>query len=119
MSDLPIRRMPPITQRVDHRVLEVCAAPPSNEIIRLSAPALPFQERRDGLSKPLLHIDDGAVLVEGEDFYLPPQDIKRLNHTLLHASEASIVLRITYAIGCFQLLRIWGHPAIPTRFRLL
>src|SRR6516162_5404106 len=87
MSDLPVWRMPAFTQRVDHRVLEVCAAPPSNEIIRLSVPALPFQERRDDLSKPLLHIDDGAVLVEGEDFYLPPQDIKRLNHILLHACE--------------------------------
>src|SRR6516162_8839969 len=87
MSDLPIRRMPAIAQRVDHRVFEVCASPPGNEIIRLSVPALPFQERCDGLSKPLLHIDDGTVLVEGEDFYLPPQDIKRLNHILLHACE--------------------------------
>src|SRR5215813_10444100 len=88
MSDLPVRRMPAITQRVDHRVLEVCASPPGNEVIRLSVPALPLQERRDGLSKPMLHIDDGAVLVEGEDFYLAPQDIKRLNHILLHSPES-------------------------------
>src|SRR5262249_62412229 len=88
MSDLPVRRMPAIAQRVDVRVLEVCASPPGNEIIRLSVPALPFQERRDGLSKPLLHIDDGAVLVEGEDFYLAPQDINCLNHILLHSPES-------------------------------
>ena len=80
LSDLPVRRMPAIAQRVDHRVLEVCAAPPGNEIIGFSIPAFPFQERRDGLSKPLLHIDDGAVLVEGEDFYFTPQDI-------IHACE--------------------------------
>ena len=55
---------------------------------------------------PLLHIDDGAVLVESEDFYLAPQDIKRLNHILLHACEASIVSRIACTIGCFQLSRI-------------
>src|SRR5215471_5416420 len=98
MSDLPVRRMPAIAQRVDHRVLEVRATPPGNEIIRLSVPTLPLQERRDGFSKPLLHIDDGAVLVEGEDFYLAPQNIKRMNHILLHACEAPIMLRIAYAI---------------------
>ena len=80
MSDLSVRRMPAIAQRVDYRVLKVCASPPGNEIIRLSVPALPLQERRDGLSKPLLHIDDGAVLVESEGFYLAPQDI-------IHACE--------------------------------
>ena len=37
---------------------------------------------------PLLHIDDGAVLVESEDCYLAPQDIKLLNHILLHFPES-------------------------------
>jgi hypothetical protein len=49
-------------------------------------------------------------LVEGEGFYLPPQEIKRLNHILLHTCEASLVLRIAYAIGYFQLTRIWSGP---------
>src|SRR6266511_3123275 len=44
LSDLPIGRMPAIAQRVDHRVLEVRAAPPGDEAIRLAVPTLALEE---------------------------------------------------------------------------
>jgi len=56
--------MPAIAQRVDHRVLEMRAAPPGDEAMRLAVPAIALEERRDRLGQSLLHIDDGAVLVE-------------------------------------------------------
>src|SRR5205807_979632 len=37
LSDLPIGRVPAIAQRVDHRVLEVGAAPPGDEAVRPAA----------------------------------------------------------------------------------
>src|SRR5262249_61797564 len=64
LSDLPIGRVLAIAQRIDHRVLEMRAAPPGDEAVRLAVPTLTLEERRDGLGQPLLHIDDGAVLVE-------------------------------------------------------
>jgi hypothetical protein len=51
------------------------ATPPGNEIIRLSIPALLFQERRHGLGKPFLHINDGAVLVKRQHFDFAPSAI--------------------------------------------
>src|SRR6266511_3123277 len=44
LSDLPIGRMPAIAQRVDHRVLEVRAAQPGDEAIRLAVPTLALEE---------------------------------------------------------------------------
>src|SRR5256714_3455801 len=46
LSDLPIGRMPAITQRIDHRVLEMRAPPPGDEAIRLALPTLALEERR-------------------------------------------------------------------------
>jgi hypothetical protein len=47
---------------------EVRSAPPSDKAVRLVGPALLFQKRRDGLGEAFLDIDDGSVLVEGQDF---------------------------------------------------
>src|SRR2546427_4892975 len=44
LSDLPIGRVPAIAQRVDHRVLEVGAAPPGDEAVRPAAPALALEK---------------------------------------------------------------------------
>src|SRR5215472_13740596 len=51
-------------------------------------PALPLQERRDGLREPFLHIDDGAVLVEREYFDFAPQDVGRFHRVSLQLREA-------------------------------
>jgi hypothetical protein len=48
------------------------AAPPSNKIVRLSIPTLLLQEGRHNLSKPFLHINDGAVLVKRQHFDFAP-----------------------------------------------
>jgi hypothetical protein len=58
--------VPAIAQRVDHRVLEVGAAPPGDEAVRLAVPLLAFEKGRDRLGEPFLHIDDGAVLIEDQ-----------------------------------------------------
>jgi hypothetical protein len=77
LSNLPIGRMPAIAQRVDHRVLEVRAAPPGDETMRLAVPTLALEERRDGVGEPLLHIDDGAVLVERQRLDLASEHLGR------------------------------------------
>src|SRR5438876_820400 len=102
MPDLPVRRMSAIAERVDHRVLVVRATPPGDETVRLSIPALPLQEGCDGLGEPLLHIDDGAVLVERQHLDFAPQDAKRFRHVLLPARERSATPRIAYAARYFQ-----------------
>src|SRR5215475_5264179 len=76
MSDLPVRRMPAIAKRIDHRILEVRAAPPSDEAIWLANPALLLQEGRDGRGEPALHVDDGPVLVECERLDFALQDAR-------------------------------------------
>ena len=65
------------------------AAPPSDETVRLSIPALLFQEGRDGLGKPLLHIDDGTVLVERQHLDFAPQNVRRFHHVSLRSGEGS------------------------------
>jgi hypothetical protein len=72
MAYLAVRRVSSIAQRVDHRVLEVRAAPPGDEAAGLALPAFALEERPRRLGEPLLHVDDGPVLVEGErpDFAL-------------------------------------------------
>jgi hypothetical protein len=59
------------------------AAPPGNKIARLSIPALLFQERRHGFRKACLHIDDGAVLVEGKGFDFTSQNVVHFPHVSL------------------------------------
>ena len=76
MADLPVRRVAAIAQRVDHRVLEVRAAPPGDEAVGVALPALPLQKRRDGLGQALLHVDDGAVLVERQRLDLASEDLE-------------------------------------------
>jgi hypothetical protein len=67
MADLPIRRVLPVQQRVDHRVLEVRAPPPGDEIICIALPALALEEAGHGFAESTLHVDDCAVLVEHAD----------------------------------------------------
>src|SRR5262249_17554399 len=90
LSDLAIGRMPAIAQRVDHRVLEVRAAPPGDEAIRLAVPTLALEERRDRLGQPLLHIDDGAVLIEGQRLDLASEDLGRCHGVSLCSREVSV-----------------------------
>ena len=87
MADLPVRRVATIAQRVDHRVLEVCAPPPGDEAVRLAVPAFRLQEGRRGLGEPLLHVDDGAVLVERQYFDLALQDVAYGRHVFLRARQ--------------------------------
>ena len=66
-ADLPVGRVAPIDERVDHRVLEVRAPPPGDEGARPAAPPLGLEVRRDGLGEAGLHVDDRAVEIEGQD----------------------------------------------------
>jgi hypothetical protein len=45
VADLAVRRVLPVQERVDHRILEVRAAPPGHERTGLSGPAFCVQER--------------------------------------------------------------------------
>ena len=72
MTDLPIRRVLPVQQRVDHRVLEVHAPPPGDEIICAALPALALEEAGRGFAKSTLHVDDRTILVEHTDLDAAP-----------------------------------------------
>ena len=74
VADLTVRRVAMVAQRVDHRVLEVRAAPPGDEAVRPAVPALLLQERRHRLGQPLLHVDHRAVLVEHQHLHFALQD---------------------------------------------
>ena len=82
MADLPVRRMSAIAQRIDHRVLEVRAAPPGDEAVRLAMPPFAFQEGRHGLGEPLLHVDDGPVQVERQRLDLALQHARSFHRSL-------------------------------------
>ena len=82
VADLPVGRVAAVEQRVDHRVLEVRAPPPRHEAVGRAVPALLLQERRDGLGQPLLHVDDGAVLVEGQRLDLALEDLEAFHGCL-------------------------------------
>src|SRR5712691_1913161 len=56
------------------------AAPPRDETVRIAVPPLLFQERRDRLGEPLLHVDKGTVLVEHQRIDFLPQDVGRFHH---------------------------------------
>src|SRR5262245_66287856 len=79
--------MPAIAQRVDHRILEVRAAPPGDEAIRLAVPTLALEERRDRLGQPLLHVDDGAVLIEGHRLDLASEHLRSCHDVSLQSRE--------------------------------
>jgi hypothetical protein len=64
------------------------AAPPGNEIVRFSIPALLLQERRHGLSKACLHIDNGAVLVERQHFNFALQNVRHITHCFAQLAPA-------------------------------
>src|SRR5262249_60675890 len=66
LADGAIGRVAAVDERVDHRIFEMGAAPPGDEAPRLAGPALAREEWRDELGEPALHVDDGAVLIEGE-----------------------------------------------------
>ncbi|MNC91645.1 hypothetical protein D3C83_79440 [compost metagenome] len=57
------------------------APPPGDEAARLAFPALLLQERRHRIGKALLHVDDRAVLVEGQDLDLAPEDGVHIDFT--------------------------------------
>src|SRR6267143_3340944 len=58
VSDLPVRRVLLVKQRVDHGVLEVRAPPPGHERVRSAAPSLAPQVGSDRLRQALLHVHD-------------------------------------------------------------
>src|SRR5271167_2018402 len=60
------------------------AAPPGDEAVRLARPALLFEKRRDGCGEPLLHVDDGAVLVECQRLDLAPEDFRLFHVASMH-----------------------------------
>ena len=64
MTDLPVRRVLAMEQRVDHRVLEMRPSPPGDERIRIALPALLLEVRRRDRRQSGLHVDDRPVLVE-------------------------------------------------------
>ncbi len=45
------------------------------------------------LREPFLHIDDGTVLIEREDFDFAPQDVGRLRHVSLLMREGLTIFR--------------------------
>src|SRR5262249_12743002 len=90
LSDLPIGRMPAIAQRVDHRILEVRAAPPGDEAIRLAIPALALEKGGDRFGEPLLHVDDGAVLIERERLDVASEKFSRFHGVCLLPCRRSV-----------------------------
>ena len=87
VADLAVGRVAAVAQRVDHRVLEVRAPPPGDEAVGLALPALLLQEGRHGLGQALLHVDDGAVLVEHQRLDLALQDVAYGRHVFLRARQ--------------------------------
>src|SRR5262249_50197369 len=80
-------RMPAIAERVDHRVLKMSAAPPGDEAMRLAVPTLALEERRHSLGQPLLHIDNGAVLIERQRLDLASENLVRCHGVPLRSRE--------------------------------
>jgi hypothetical protein len=64
VADLPVWGVLPLQEGIDHRVLEVHAAPPGHEGVGIARPALPAEVRGDRLGESRLHVDHGAVLIE-------------------------------------------------------
>jgi hypothetical protein len=76
MPDLPVRRVPAIAEGVDHGVLEVGPAPPCDEAVRGAIPRFALAEGCHGLRQSLLHIDDGAILIERQCFDFALEDLR-------------------------------------------
>ena len=83
VADLAVGRVSAVEQRIDHRVLEVRAPPPRHEAAGRACPTLLGKERRDRLRQSLLHVDDGAVLVEGQRLDLALEDFGPFHRNLL------------------------------------
>ena len=75
MADLPIRRVAAIAQRVDHRAFVVRAPPPGDEAVGAAVPAFAAQERFGQFGQAVLHVDDGAVLVEHQSADFAAEDL--------------------------------------------
>src|SRR5262249_10561936 len=67
MADLAIGRVLAMQERIDHRILEMGAAPPGDERVGIAAPALRVQEWRRDRHQSALHVDDRAILIEHAD----------------------------------------------------
>ena len=76
MADLSVGRVAAVAQCIDHRVLEVCASPPGDEAIGIALPTLFLQKWRDRLAQALLHVDNGAVLIEDQHLDLALEDVR-------------------------------------------
>ena len=77
VSDLAVRRVLPVQERIDHRVLEVRAPPPGDERIRPPVPAFLLQVGRNHLGQALLHVHDRSVLVEHADLDLRLERVRQ------------------------------------------
>src|SRR5262249_54282025 len=66
---------------------EMRAAPPGDEAMRLAVPTLALEERRDRLGQPLLHVDDGAILIEGQRLDLASEHFGRCHGVSLRFRE--------------------------------
>ena len=64
VANLAIGRVAPRAERVDHRILEMGAPPPGDELPRIDIDVALREERGRDLGQSGLHIDDGAVLIE-------------------------------------------------------
>src|SRR5262249_796120 len=61
--------------------------PPGHEAAGVAAPALGLEERRHRLREALLHVDDGAVLIEGQGLDLALQDLRTFHHLVSKAGH--------------------------------
>src|ERR1700730_11253866 len=87
MPDLAVGRVPAIAERINHRVLEVGAAPPSHETVGLAVPPFLLQKGRDRRNQSGLHIDNGAVLVECDRLDFALENFGMLHVLLLESPE--------------------------------
>ena len=68
-TNVAIRQVLAVEQRVNHGVLEVRPPPPGDQAPWLTTPALCCEIRPYGLGESRLHIDNGAVEVEHTELH--------------------------------------------------
>ncbi len=87
VADLPVGSVAPVAQGIDHRIFEMSAPPPCNKLMWFAFPSLLFEKWRNRLGQAGLHVDYGAVEIEGQNLDFAFENIDRC-----HAERVSLSL---------------------------